>query len=102
MSKTFSTSDVASHNKPTDLYIIIDEDVYDLSTFADDHPGTFKECTAVCCLLSALIQWLMLIPRWKENSDPRCRQGRQQTILEISQRRHPQEIQGEAPGWIAG
>jgi len=39
MSKTFSTSDVASHNKPTDLYIIVDEDVYDLTAFADEHPG---------------------------------------------------------------
>lgn len=47
MSKTFSTSDVASHNKPTDLYIIIDEDVYDLSTFADDHPGGKKILTRV-------------------------------------------------------
>lgn len=39
MSKTFSTSDVAAHNKAEDLYIIVDEDVYDLTTFADEHPG---------------------------------------------------------------
>lgn len=41
MSKTFSLSDVASHSKPDNLYIVIDEDVYDLTTFADDHPGMF-------------------------------------------------------------
>jgi cytochrome b involved in lipid metabolism len=41
MSKTFSTSDVAAHNKGDDLYIIIDGDVYDLTKFQDDHPGTF-------------------------------------------------------------
>lgn len=42
MSQTFSTGDVASHNKPEDLYIIVDGDVYDLSKFQDDHPGTFS------------------------------------------------------------
>lgn len=39
MSKTFTVSDVESHNKPNDLYIIVDEDVYDLTKFQDDHPG---------------------------------------------------------------
>jgi cytochrome b involved in lipid metabolism len=39
MSKTFSAADVASHNKPQDLFIIVDDDVYDLSKFQDDHPG---------------------------------------------------------------
>ena len=39
MSKTFSQSDVASHNKPDNLWIIVDEDVYDLSKFQDEHPG---------------------------------------------------------------
>jgi cytochrome b involved in lipid metabolism len=42
MSKPFSTSDVASHNKPSDLYIIVDEDVYDLTKFQDEHPGGKK------------------------------------------------------------
>lgn len=39
MSKTFKASDVASHNKPDSLYIIVDEDVYDLTKFQDEHPG---------------------------------------------------------------
>lgn len=42
MSKTFSTSDVAGHNKPDNLYIIVDSDVYDLTKFQDDHPGGKK------------------------------------------------------------
>lgn len=42
MSKTFTVSDVASHNKPDNLYIIVDGDVYDLTTFQDDHPGGKK------------------------------------------------------------
>jgi cytochrome b involved in lipid metabolism len=39
MGKTFTTSDVASHNKPDNLYIIVDDDVYDLTKFQDEHPG---------------------------------------------------------------
>jgi cytochrome b involved in lipid metabolism len=42
MSKVFSAADVASHNKPDDLFIIVDEDVYDVSKFADEHPGGKK------------------------------------------------------------
>ncbi|OAL31619.1 hypothetical protein AYO20_08162 [Fonsecaea nubica] len=38
MSKRFSTADVASHNKADNLYIIVDEDVYDLTKFQDEHP----------------------------------------------------------------
>jgi cytochrome b involved in lipid metabolism len=41
MLKSFSQSDVASHNKTSDLYIIVDEDVYDLTKFQDEHPGIF-------------------------------------------------------------
>jgi cytochrome b involved in lipid metabolism len=39
MAKTFSTSDVASHNKASDLYVVVDEDVFDLTKFQDEHPG---------------------------------------------------------------
>jgi cytochrome b involved in lipid metabolism len=39
MSKTFSQSDVASHNKADNLWIIVDEDVFDLTKFQDEHPG---------------------------------------------------------------
>ena len=39
MSKTFSAADVATHNKADNLYIIVDDDVYDLTKFQDEHPG---------------------------------------------------------------
>lgn len=39
MSKTFSAADVAKNNKPDSLYIIVDEDVYDVTQFQDEHPG---------------------------------------------------------------
>lgn len=42
MSKIFTASDVASHNKSNDLYITVDGDVYDLTKFQDDHPGGKK------------------------------------------------------------
>ncbi|TLS23575.1 uncharacterized protein PpBr36_06564 [Pyricularia pennisetigena] len=47
MSKVFTQSDVASHNKPDDLYIIVDGDVYDLTKFQDEHPGGKKILTRV-------------------------------------------------------
>jgi cytochrome b involved in lipid metabolism len=40
MSKTFTQSDVASHNKSDSLWIVVDGDVYDLTKFQDDHPGS--------------------------------------------------------------
>ena len=42
MSQRFSTADVASHNEADNLWIIVDEDVYDLTKFQDDHPGGKK------------------------------------------------------------
>lgn len=36
MSKTFTAADVAAHKKPDDLYIIVDQDVYDLTKFQDE------------------------------------------------------------------
>ncbi|GAM86297.1 hypothetical protein ANO11243_043090 [Dothideomycetidae sp. 11243] len=42
MSGTYSTADVQSHNKTDSLWIIVDEDVYDLTKFQDEHPGGKK------------------------------------------------------------
>ncbi|KAJ6080176.1 hypothetical protein N7467_009929 [Penicillium canescens] len=42
MAKTFSKDDVASHSKGDSLWIVIDEDVYDVSRFQDEHPGGKK------------------------------------------------------------
>ncbi|KAK4545550.1 hypothetical protein LTR36_002900 [Oleoguttula mirabilis] len=42
MSKSFAASDVASHNKPDNLWVIVDEDVYDLTKFQEEHPGGKK------------------------------------------------------------
>ncbi|KAH6971680.1 acyl-CoA dehydrogenase/oxidase [Ilyonectria sp. MPI-CAGE-AT-0026] len=42
MSQVFTAGDVASHNKPGDLFIVVDGDVYDVTKFQDDHPGGKK------------------------------------------------------------
>ncbi|KAJ9145471.1 Acyl-CoA dehydrogenase [Pleurostoma richardsiae] len=42
MSKTFTQSDVASHNKADSLWITVDGDVYDVTKFQDEHPGGKK------------------------------------------------------------
>ncbi|KAI1001215.1 Acyl-CoA dehydrogenase [Podosphaera aphanis] len=47
MARQFSVSDVALHNNPSDLYVIIDEDVYDLTDFQNNHPGGKKILTRV-------------------------------------------------------
>ena len=39
MAKIFSKNDVATHKKPDDLWVIVDEDVYDLTKFQTEHPG---------------------------------------------------------------
>nr|GAT46153.1 predicted protein [Mycena chlorophos] len=39
MSKQFTLEEVAKHNQPGDLWVVIDSVVYDLSRFADLHPG---------------------------------------------------------------
>lgn len=46
MSKTFTVADVASHNTGSDLYIIVDQDVYDLTKFQDEHPGGKKSMSS--------------------------------------------------------
>jgi cytochrome b involved in lipid metabolism len=43
MSQTFSPADVASHNTAEKgLYIIVDNNVFDVTKFIDEHPGGAK------------------------------------------------------------
>jgi cytochrome b involved in lipid metabolism len=44
MSKTFTAADVAKHDqKASDgMYIIVDNSVYDVTNFVDEHPGGAK------------------------------------------------------------
>ncbi|KAH6697185.1 cytochrome b5-like heme/steroid binding domain-containing protein [Plectosphaerella plurivora] len=42
MSKSFSAAEVAKHKASDDFWIIVDGDVYDLTTFQHEHPGGVK------------------------------------------------------------
>lgn len=43
MSQTFSPADVAAHNTADKgLYIIVDNNVFDVTNFIDEHPGGAK------------------------------------------------------------
>ncbi|RAH50145.1 cytochrome b5-like heme/steroid binding domain-containing protein [Aspergillus aculeatinus CBS 121060] len=43
MSQSFTPTDVAAHNTPDKgLYIIIDNTVFDVTNFVDEHPGGAK------------------------------------------------------------
>ena len=41
MAQTVTKADVAAHSSASDLWIIVDEDVYDLTSFQDEHPGIY-------------------------------------------------------------
>jgi len=42
MSKTFTVADVAEHKNEKDMYIIVDDGVYNISEFINEHPGGSK------------------------------------------------------------
>jgi hypothetical protein len=89
MSKTFSQSDVASHNKSDNLWVVIDEDIYDLTKFQDEHPGEWPFFAYYIIAQRTKYSW---IPRWKEDPHASRWQGCIEAILEIPQRRNTQEI----------
>jgi cytochrome b involved in lipid metabolism len=39
MSQTYSREEVSKHNSAASLWIVIDSEVYNLTAFADLHPG---------------------------------------------------------------
>ena len=49
MSNTYSKDAVAAHKKPDDLWIIVDDDVYDMTQFQTEHPGklSFGSCPQI-------------------------------------------------------
>jgi hypothetical protein len=78
MSKRFSTADVASHKTANDLWIIVDEDVYDLTNFQEEHPGG-KKSTRILDLCISLSK--LTIP----SSSARRRKGCFEAVLEVPQ-----------------
>ena len=78
MSKTFSKDEVAGHKTPQDLFIIVDDDVYDMTQFQSEHPGGQKSSFLVSHYDEAFadIAPSSTTSRWE---------GRFQAILEIPQ-----------------
>ena len=37
--RQISVKEIASHNKATDTWIVVDNKVYDITEFAPEHPG---------------------------------------------------------------
>lgn len=110
MSKTFSKEDVASHKTATDLFIIVDDDVYDLTKFQDEHPGACIILLDTDLEANAQAGGKKILTRvaGKDASKrtPFIQLRRRVTltrsrVLEVSQREYPQEIQGQAPGRLS-
>jgi L-lactate dehydrogenase (cytochrome) len=39
MAKTINAQEVAKHNAPDDLWLVVEGNVYDMTEFAPQHPG---------------------------------------------------------------
>lgn len=37
--KLIGTTEISKHNSPTDCWLVIEDQVWDCTNFADDHPG---------------------------------------------------------------
>lgn len=44
----FSLTEVAKHSSPNDCYLIINNNVYDVSSFVDSHPGGRQKIISNC------------------------------------------------------
>lgn len=53
MAREFTLTEVAKHNTKDDLYIVIRNKVYDVTSFADDHPYSFHPLYLFFCLRSS-------------------------------------------------
>lgn len=69
---TFSLAEVAKHNARDDLWIVVDERVYDITSFLDKHPGGIgpvlnmagKDCTDVFANYHAARVYKTMLPSY--------------------------------------
>lgn len=106
MSKTFTKEDVAAHGKDAaGLWIVIDEDVYDVTNFLDEHPGKSEyHDPGQLGVATRSVEWQQrcemtgandeFANRWKEDSPASCREGCLEAVLEVPQRGHSEEVPG--------
>lgn len=46
--ETYNWATVKQHNTPADCWLVIDQNVYGLTPYLDQHPGGAKNITALC------------------------------------------------------
>jgi cytochrome b involved in lipid metabolism len=54
MSRTYTKSEVALHNTPEDLWIVVHGKVYDTTQFQNEHPGGKQSMSIFSILASAV------------------------------------------------
>lgn len=52
MPRSISVQEISQHNLPSDLWIVVDNTVYDLTDFAPEHPGGASSMSSVLSLVS--------------------------------------------------
>lgn len=50
---SYSLHDVSLHNKSDDLWVIVDDKIFDLTKYMDEHPGGKKGCISIYYLLTS-------------------------------------------------
>lgn len=52
MSRCISVKEISQHNLPSDLWIVVENTVYDLTDFAPEHPGGLASMFSVLSILA--------------------------------------------------
>lgn len=73
---SFSSNEVAQHKTTDDIWVIIDQNVYDLSSFMDEHPGGSKSMYPTFFLKTYLLTWV--------SSLRCCWKGRDKELSKVS------------------
>lgn len=72
----YSKQDVASHNTETDLWVIIEGRVFDLTDYLDSHPGGKKSRYPKCWPRTPLSSEVIGVPPWARCQDNDIRNSR--------------------------
>lgn len=93
MSKSFSAKEVKEHSTVENgLYIIIDNGVYEMASFVDEHPGGAKILKRVGG--KGLSRSPALVAPYTK-----CLRRCLETVLEVPQRERAQEVPTEVKDW---
>lgn len=88
---SFSQDEVAQHNAAGDLWIIIGQEVYDLSGFVDEHPGGSKGMYSSNFYLRSVYLFITF------SSPKRSRERRNQELPKVSSGQSSPQVQRETP-----